>query len=250
MYSSTLTRGGGFLAALALVALGSGPCLAEEHSEHMGHMHAEQAAASLPPIGEPAPEMHEHGGHDHDAHAHHRAMLNQEGFQRTEQHYALPDLPVVDQDGRPLSLQAALDTDEPVMLNFIFTTCTTICPVLSATFAEVNKQLDPETDPVHMVSIAIDPEYDTPERLRAYAERFSARPNWQFLTGRLEDIIGIQRAFNAYYGQKMNHLPLAFLRASRDAPWVRIQGFASAVDIIDEYRRGRPHAHDHVHAER
>ena len=172
-----------------------------------------------------------------DPHAHHRHMMDQKGYKRSSHKYDIPKLVLVDMDNNKVSLNEALATDEPVMLNFIFTTCTTICPVLSATFAQVERELGNEADQVKMISITIDPEYDTPERLRDYAERFKAGPQWQFYTGANADIIAVQRAFDAYRGSKANHEPLTFLRTPEDPQWVRVNGLASAADVVKEYRR-------------
>jgi protein SCO1/2 len=188
----------------------------------------------------------DHGAHDHaadaqgeDPHAHHRAMLSETGYTRSEHHYAIPDLRLVGMDGEPTTLLKELDCGKPVMVNFIFTTCTTICPVQSATFAQVQRDLGPQVDDVRMISISIDPEHDTPERLRAYAERFGAGSQWRFLTGGLSEIIAAQKAFDAYRGSKMSHDPVTFLRASTGAPWVRLYGIAGAADVVEEYRELR-----------
>ena len=172
-----------------------------------------------------------------DPHAHHRHMLEARTYSRSLHRYQLPDLALVDMAGEKTSLLNEVNRGQPVMLNFIFTTCTTICPVLSATFSQVEQQLGVERERVRMISITIDPEYDTPARLRAYAARYDAGPQWQFLTGKLEDIVAIQKAFNAYRGTKMNHEPSTFLRASAQAPWVRLDGLASAADVVREYRQ-------------
>ena len=148
-----------------------------------------------------------------------------------------PPLVLVDKDNNKVSLDEALAADEPVMLNFIFTTCTTICPVLSATFAQVQRELGDEVDQVRMISITIDPEHDTPERLRGYAARFDAGSQWQFYTGANDDIVAVQKAFDAYRGSKANHEPLTFLRVPSDPQWVRVNGLASAADVVNEYRR-------------
>jgi protein SCO1/2 len=172
-----------------------------------------------------------------DPHAHHRHMMDQKGYKRSTHSYDIPQLVLVDMDNNRVSLNEALATDEPVMLNFIFTTCTTICPMLSATFAQVQRELGDEADHVKMISITIDPEYDTPERLRDYAVRFNAGPQWQFYTGTNDDIVAIQKAFDAYRGSKANHEPLTFLRVPADMQWVRVNGLASAADVVTEYRR-------------
>lgn len=172
-----------------------------------------------------------------DPHAHHRHMMDQKGYRRSTHNYDIPPLVLVDKDNNKVSINEALAADEPVMLNFIFTTCTTICPVLSATFAQVQRELGDEADQVKMISISIDPEYDTPERLRDYAVRFKAGPQWQFYTGSSDDIVTIQKAFDAYRGSKANHEPLTFLHVPADPQWVRVNGLASAADVVKEYRQ-------------
>jgi protein SCO1/2 len=143
---------------------------------------------------------------------------------------------MVNQDGQQVSLPELLDSDQPVMLNFIFTSCTAICPAMSAIFAGVQTRLGSDSERLHMVSISIDPEHDTPEALNAYARRFDAGPQWQFLTGSLEDSIAVQRAFDADRGDKMNHAPLTLFRAAPDAQWVRYEGFATAAELVKECR--------------
>src|SRR5439155_1298202 len=86
------------------------------------------------------------------------------------------------------------------------------------TFAQFQSRLGPEDRRVHMVSISIDPEHDTPQRLRAYANKFHAGPQWQHYTGTLRDSLAAQQAFGAYRGDKMGHPPSTLLRA---AAWAR-----------------------------
>jgi len=182
--------------------------------------------------GGAAHHMHQHGVD----HSQHRQMLQQKGYVRKEQEYQVPDVMLTDQDGRKVSLSAMLEGDEPVMLNFIFTTCTTICPVLSASFTQTRKALGPDAANVRMISVTIDPEHDTPAKLREYAQRFKASTGWTFLTGHREDIVAVLKAFDAYRRDKMNHIPLTFLHAAPQTGWVRMEGFASAGDLVREYQ--------------
>lgn len=177
--------------------------------------------------------------HAHHAHQHHHAMpAEADGYVRTLADYAVPDVKLVDADGAGVPLRSALaEADKPVILNFIFTSCGAICPVMSATFSQLQDALGPARDAVRMVSISIDPEEDTPAALKAYAGKYGAGPQWQMLTGRLADSIAVQRAFGVYRGDKMNHQPATFLRAGRGQPWVRLDGFASAADILREVRQ-------------
>ncbi len=143
----------------------------------------------------------------------------------------LPDVTLVRMDGAKVSLRDELVGDRPVMVNFIFTTCTTICPVMSATFQQVQENLGERRDRVRMISISIDPEHDTPATLAAYARRHNAGPEWHFLTGQPATIERVQRAFGAYRGSKFNHEPLTFLRGADDTRWLRVAGLRSARDL-------------------
>lgn len=172
-----------------------------------------------------------------DMHAHHHQMMQRQGYARSVHEYVAPDLALVDMNGESTSLKDLLDTREPVMMNFIFTTCTTICPVLTATFSQVRQELGAESEKVRMISITIDPEQDTPQRLKRYAQRYGAGSRWRFLTGERDRIVSVEKAFDIYRGSKSNHEPITLLRGAGGGTWVRLEGIASASDIIGEYRK-------------
>jgi protein SCO1/2 len=151
--------------------------------------------------------------------------------------YRIPDAAMLDMEGAPLTLREALDTDSPVMVNFVFTSCAAVCPVMSATFSQVQKRIAADDAVLRLVSISTDPEFDTPARLHAYAKRFGAAPGWRFLTGSAESSLAAQRAFDVDRGDKMSHHPVTFLRAKRGEPWVRLDGFANASELVAEYRK-------------
>lgn len=170
-----------------------------------------------------------------DPHAHHHHMTP-DNLKRTTASYTVPNVVLFNQNNQKVSLPELLDSDQPVMLNFIFTSCTAICPAMSATFASVQKQLGNDSEKLHMVSISIDPEYDTPGALNVYAKRFKAGPQWEFLTGSLDDSVSVQKAFDADRGDKMNHTPMTLMRATRNSKWVRYEGFATADELAKEAR--------------
>ncbi len=175
----------------------------------------------------------EHETHDH---SHHISLFEQKtGYETSTAYYTVPDVSLIDNNNHPVSIQKAIDSPEPVLLNFIFTSCTSICPVMSATFSNAHKHIVENGEFARFISISIDPEYDTPARLQEYARQHNARPNWKFFTGTLEDIERVQKAFGAYRGDKMNHTPITFLRAHPEDPWVRIDGFTSTEDLLKEY---------------
>ncbi|WP_200892104.1 SCO family protein [Methyloterricola oryzae] len=159
---------------------------------------------------------------------------------RTEVDYTIPDVMVVREDGKKVSFRKELDDGRPVMVNFIFATCSAICPALSHVFAKVQSKLGDNAKKVHMVSVSIDPEHDTPEKLREYAAKFKAGPQWNHYTGTLESSVAIQKSFNAYRGDKMNHTPLTIIRVAPGKPWVRLDGFAKPDELIAEVQGRAP----------
>lgn len=173
-----------------------------------------------------------------DPHANHKKMMSSsDSHARSSHAYDLQGIGVTLADSTKTTLADLVSADKPVMVHFIFTTCTTICPVQAATFSQVQQRLGDEASGVQMISVSIDPEYDTPARLQDYAKKFRAGPQWDFLTGSTEQMIQVQKAFDAYDGNKMNHKPLTLLRAAGADEWVRLEGLVSSSDILEEYER-------------
>jgi protein SCO1/2 len=155
---------------------------------------------------------------------------------RSIREYAVPAVRLVRDDGKVVSLPEEMNDGRPIVLNFIFTTCTTICPMMSSTFAQFERRLGADADKVHLMTISIDPEHDTPARLHEYAQKFHAGREWQHYTGTLDASIAAQRAFDVYRGGKMSHTLVTLMRAAPGKPWLRIDGFATPDDLVHDYR--------------
>lgn len=104
---------------------------------------------------------------------------------------AVPPFRFTRQDGKAFG--SADLAGRPWVANFIFTRCPTICPLFTQKFAAFQGQTASLGEHLKLVSFSVDPTYDTPERLAAYATRFGANPaRWSFLTGddaRLKEVI-------------------------------------------------------------
>lgn len=166
-----------------------------------------------------------------EQHVHHHSIPS---LTRSLANYTVPDVMLVRSDGLPVRLSEELSDERAVVLSFIYTSCTTVCPLTSATLSELQDKLGPDRELVHLVSISIDPEFDTPARLRAYALRFGAGPTWQHYTGTLLASQRSQRAFDVYRGNKMDHAPVTLVRPQPGQPWVRIEGLATAEQLMAE----------------
>jgi protein SCO1/2 len=150
--------------------------------------------------------------------------------------YSAPQLKLIRQDGKSVSLADEMDDGRPVVLNFIFTTCGSICPLMSQVFGQFQRQLGNESGHVHLMSISTDPEEDSPPRLREYARRYGARPGWNHYTGTLEASQSAQRAFGVYRGDKMSHTPVTLMRIAPGQPWLRIEGFVTPQQLLAQYQ--------------
>jgi protein SCO1/2 len=155
----------------------------------------------------------------------------------TSVQYVVPAVRLVRDDGQVVSLPEEMNDGRPVVLNFVFTTCSSICPLMSQIFEQFDHKLGTDRDRVHLMSISIDPEEDTPARLREYARKFHAGPEWQHYTGTVEASLAAQRAFNVWRGDKMSHGPVTLVRAAPGQPWLRIEGFVTPAELVQHYRQ-------------
>jgi protein SCO1 len=181
------------------------------------------------------PVAHAHQG-SHAAHEAGSASATAGAVSRSTVQVRLPAVRVRQQGGKVLAFDTAIDDTRPVLLNFVYTTCTGICLPMSQVFAATQERLGPAADQVQMISVSIDPAQDTPARLAEYAGRFAAGPQWRFDTGSQDAIDAIQRAFNVYRPDKMSHTPVTFVRPVGARQWVRLDGFASPEQLLREAR--------------
>jgi protein SCO1/2 len=198
-------------------------------------------------------EQHDHGAMDHgamnhdhhamsgatpaagaDEHAAHRAMLAAPSYQVTQTEYTVPDVVLQDEHGRSVPLRQVLSGERPVAVNFIFTSCTTICPVMTATMLQLQRELADEPARPLFVSISIDPDYDTATILGDYARRFGA--DWTFLTGSRNDVLEVLQSFSAWRGNKNNHAAITLFRSTGTERWTRVEGLASAKQLAEVWK--------------
>ena len=161
----------------------------------------------------------------------------------------IPDVELIDQDGRKVRFYTELVKGKTVAVNFIFTTCTTICPPLGATFARLQRELGARAGgDVRLISISVDPATDTPERLKAWGAKFKAAPGWTLLTGPKPQVDELLRALGAATGSPADHTPTVLIGNDAAGQWTRAYGLAGPavlVRLIDDAAAGRLNpAHD------
>lgn len=144
----------------------------------------------------------------------------------------IPDVQIYDQTGRRLNFYSDLIKGKTVAINFIFTTCTGVCPPLTATFRRVQQDLAERKLPVQLVSISVDPTIDTPARLLEFAAKFKAGPGWTFVTGDKAAIDSILQALGAAVANKNDHTPMILIGNDKRDYWTRVYGLSPSTVLL------------------
>ena len=147
---------------------------------------------------------------------------------------SIPDVALTDQDGRPVHVYSDLIRGRRVAMNFVFTTCTTICPPMGANFEQLQKVLGARAgNDVRLISVSIDPQTDTPQRLKAWGAKFHAGPGWTLLTGRKEDVDRLLKALGVFTPDRADHSPLVLLGNEPAKRWTRAYGLAAPAKLVE-----------------
>jgi protein SCO1/2 len=155
----------------------------------------------------------------------------------------IPDVEMLDQNGNKVHFYTDLVRGKTVAINFIFTTCTTICPPLGATFARVQKDLGERVGrDVQLISISVDPVTDTPERMKAWGAKFHAAEGWTLVTGQKPQVDELLRALGAGVASPAEHTPALLIGNDLTGQWTRTYGLARPgvlVKLIGDAVEGR-----------
>ena len=153
----------------------------------------------------------------------------------------IPDVRVYDQNGKQLNFYSDLVKGRTVAINFIFTTCTGVCPPMTATFRRVQQNLPERTPPIQLISISVDPATDTPERLNEFAAKFKAGPGWTFVTGDKTEIDLILSALGVAVANKADHTSMILIGNERADYWTRVYGLSSPTILIQAITEAERH---------
>jgi len=183
-------------------------------------------------------------------HSHHHPPPQQQAAEKpaaVQVKYA--DTALLDQSGKQVRLGSDVFGDKLVVIDFAYTSCTTVCPVLTALLAQVQTQLGERVGKeVQLVTITVDPARDTPARLTEYAAKHGVKPGWTWLTGPTGTVNDVLKGFGAYAPNFEDHPPLVLVGDARSGNWTRFFGFSDPKDIVakvDELSHARHASHQH-----
>ena len=200
-------------AAEAASATAAAHASGEGHAGHGAAMdHSNHAAPSPPPSGQPATEV-----------------ISSDGL-------TIPDFELLDQEGKTIHFYSDLVQNRVVAMNFVFTTCTTICPPMGANFARLQELLgERAASEVELISISVDPITDTPDRLKTWSERFRSAeeggPRWTLVTGTKPRIDNLLKALKVFTPDSVDHSPIVLVGNDASGQWIRAYGLAPATQL-------------------
>ncbi|NUT79023.1 SCO family protein [Pseudomonas sp. C1C7] len=162
--------------------------------------------------------------HSTDEHAGHDMSAKSASSESAQVKFA--DVTLVDQNGKSVSLEKDLVSNKIVVMSFIYTSCTTVCPVVSSIMGKVQQQLGARVGKeVQLVSISIDPQRDDAKRLNEYARTFQKGPGWSWLTGSPQSVNETLKGLGSFSGDFKSHQPLILVGDGNSRHWTRYYGF-------------------------
>jgi protein SCO1/2 len=147
----------------------------------------------------------------------------------------VPAVVLHDQNGARVDV-AELLRGGVVVMNFVFTSCTTICSPMGANFGALQKRLPAGT---RLVSVSIDPENDTPARMKKWGAQFHAGPAWTLLTGDRASVERLLKSLGVYTANRFTHSPILLVGNADSGRWLRGNGLAAPADVVSMIDRLR-----------
>jgi protein SCO1 len=148
----------------------------------------------------------------------------------------IPDMRITDQDGRRVRFLTDVLRRRPAVISFIFTGCSSTCPLVGATMAAVADRVQKESLDSALVSISVDPENDTPAALLSWRAQFGNIPQWTLVTGPKSDIDRLLRAFRSYFAGPDDHPDILMIGPDAAGTWTRMSALAPATDVVSAIR--------------
>jgi protein SCO1 len=143
------------------------------------------------------------------------------------------DVELINQDGQKMRFYSDVLKNKVVIINSFFTTCTGVCPPMNRNLERVQEALgDRLGKEAFLVSITVDPETDTPQRLKEYSRRFHARDGWIFLTGKKENVELALYKLGQYVETKGDHTTIIIIGNEPKGLWKKAFGLAKPDELV------------------
>ena len=187
-----------------------------------------------------SPVSAQHDNHDHHT-QHAKGAVKTVAAQRAT--FKLSETPLLDQHGRTLKFKSEALGERIAVIGFVYTTCTTVCPVVSAVMAQVQDKLGARLGrDVALVTVTVDPVRDTPARMKEYGAKLGSGAGWTWLTGPKPQVDEVLKVFGAYTPNFTEHPALVLVGDAKSGKWLRFYGFPTPDQLmaaVNELTAGR-----------
>jgi protein SCO1/2 len=184
-----------------------------------GFAQTQNPATTAKPAAPPAPHDHSH------------MSKTPEKSSAAEKYFT--DVELINQDGKKVHFYSDVLKGKTVVVNAFFTSCTSVCPPMNRNMQKIQEALgDRVGRDVFFVSITVDPEVDTPARLKEYAKSFHAGPGWMFLTGKKENLDWALYKLGQYVEQKNDHKTIFIIGNEPTGLWKKAFGMANVAELV------------------
>jgi cytochrome oxidase Cu insertion factor (SCO1/SenC/PrrC family) len=148
------------------------------------------------------------------------------------------DLEVIDQNGRKLRFYSDVLKGRVVLINFIFTNCPDACPMVTHKLMQVRNMMVPAIkDDVWFISVSVDPERDTPEAMKEFAQKQGVdESRWLFLTGDKKNLEFIVKRLGQYTQEVEAHSTLMLAGNDRTRHWTRVMPMVPPEGVAQQLR--------------
>jgi protein SCO1/2 len=143
------------------------------------------------------------------------------------------DTVLVNQDGKQMRFYNDLLKDKVVIINTFFTTCTSVCPPMARTLERIQGLLgDRMGKDVRIISVSVDPETDTPPRLKDFGRKFNAKPGWYLVSGKKQNVDFVLRKLGQFVEAKDDHSTILIIGNLRTGLWKKAMGLAKVDELF------------------
>ena len=148
-------------------------------------------------------------------------------------HKYFTDVELINQDGKKVRFYTDVLKGKTVVINAFFTSCTSVCPPMNRNMERIQQALgDRVGKDVVLISISVDPEVDTPPKLKEYAKKFHAGPGWMFLTGKKENVDWALYKVGQYVEAKDDHTTIFIVGNEATGLWKKALGIANPNELV------------------
>jgi len=176
-------------------------------------------AQAQTPAAPPAPHDHSH--------------MSKDAAETSAAEKYFTDVELTNQDGKKVRFYSDVLKGKTVVVNAFFTTCTSVCPPMNRNMEKIQEALgDRVGRDVFLVSITVDPENDTPARIKEYAKKFHAGAGWTFLTGKKENLDWALYKLGQYVEKKDDHTTVFIIGNEPTGLWKKAFGMANVAELV------------------